>query len=370
MQDMSAPQAEARRRANFFAATRLDQASASPAREAREREAVAVIVANVVAQAGTQPTPAQLDHAAAIAQRFVRGLPLRNLHNMAAQSGLLADITNQCISAAAVQTNAAKAATPDTLTPDHHHQHAKGGDFLAALARRSERASSARYLDQLGGGTTAEQARIIEEARGVAIRAGIAWAANQPELLKLGPAAVQILADVHLKEQSYKRLTQEAHFAAKDVVTLADYAKEKGIKDANALANSTTNFVLLGDTPQRQQELKNAVTGYMKAATEHSRHPDNAEAAARHQAAEKVLKDDMAKEAAKSPEAKATVHKFAKDAHIEHLIVQANKAEANAEAKKKAADDAFGPPKAATDGQKEKVAPPAPKQPPAPSPTK
>jgi hypothetical protein len=103
------------------------------------------------------------------------------------------------------------------------------------------------------------------QMRAFAIEKGVAWAAGRPDLLRLGPAALQVLAEVHLREESYRRLTTDAGFHAKDVVTLAEFAKKRGI-DANDLSKTIADSAkaLTGDDRQRQEELRKAVTGYME----------------------------------------------------------------------------------------------------------
>jgi hypothetical protein len=97
---------------------------------------------------------------------------------------------------------------------------------------------------------------------------GLPWAANNPELLKLGPAAIQAIADVHLTKHSYDRLTGEAEFKPKHVAILARYAKKKH-KDANDLSDAIADAVHgmePGTTPEakrRREELRDGITNFM-----------------------------------------------------------------------------------------------------------
>jgi hypothetical protein len=76
---------------------------------------------------------------------------------------------------------------------------------------------------------------------------GLAWAAGHSDLLRLGPAAIDTLKDVHFRQQTFERMRHEGGFAAKDIVGLADYAKRHNL-DANKLGNVSTDTVrTLGD---------------------------------------------------------------------------------------------------------------------------
>lgn len=66
------------------------------------------------------------------------------------------------------------------------------------------------------------------QARDIAIKSGLGWAADNRELLSLGPSAMQALADVHLHKDSYERF-RNGGLTAKTVVEGARYAKKLGI---------------------------------------------------------------------------------------------------------------------------------------------
>lgn len=65
------------------------------------------------------------------------------------------------------------------------------------------------------------------QARDVAIKNGLGWAANNPDLLRLGPSAIQALADVHLQKESYERF-KNGGLGDKAVVSGARWAKRTG----------------------------------------------------------------------------------------------------------------------------------------------
>jgi hypothetical protein len=102
------------------------------------------------------------------------------------------------------------------------------------------------------------------EMRAYAIEQGVPWVGSVPEILRLGPAAVKAFADVQLRQESYNRLVKDAGFEAKDVVTLAKFAKEKGV-DANELSGVVADSVkaLTGNDRRQREELDKAITGFM-----------------------------------------------------------------------------------------------------------
>lgn len=73
--------------------------------------------------------------------------------------------------------------------------------------------------------------------RDFAIQHGVPWAANNPDILRLGPSAITAMADVQLKQETFQRMTKEGQFKAKDVVTMSKFAKKEGL-DANDLGNT------------------------------------------------------------------------------------------------------------------------------------
>lgn len=106
----------------------------------------------------------------------------------------------------------------------------------------------------------------LSEMRALAINSGVPWAANNPDLLRLGPTAIAAIAAVNLQQQSYQRLTKDAGFKAKDVVALATFAKKKNV-DANQLSQAWGD-VAKGLTPAEIDALRRDGVGYMA-------HPDD-----------------------------------------------------------------------------------------------
>ena len=156
---------------------------------------------------------------------------------------------------------------------DNQQSAANGAYGMLAQGDKINKAANMRD-DRAGGGKGASSydRQILEQstrAAALADHLNLGWAKNNPELLRLGPSAIQALADAHFREESYKRLTREALFSAKDVVTVATFAK-KTRQDANDLANTIvdSNKALAtgvdGKVDQRLlRELRDAETSYM-----------------------------------------------------------------------------------------------------------
>ncbi len=332
------------RRDNFFRATMRDP-DANTAPDSVISEALAVVKTNIEAQArseGRTLTGIQIDRALSIAQRMLRTMPRDDIRSFAS-SGQLRAIAEQSLAVApAGDARAARLAASG---------HGAGGSAAAIAtglrgfmrgADAGERAGSsgARYSEIGGGYGNAEITRVMQQAHYEAVRLGIPWAANQPELLRLGPSAVKAIADVQLKQQSYQRLTKEAHFAAKDVVTLATYAKAKGIADANPLANATADVIRLGGDTQQQILIKDSITGYMRAVQAVAATPSDPAAQQRLDQAVQQQREVLGREAAKSAEARQTVERYQREARLppEHYVIQQNNAAATVERANATAD--------------------------------
>jgi hypothetical protein len=113
---------------------------------------------------------------------------------------------------------------------------------------------------------------------------GMGWAVDHPDLLRLGPGAIDTLKAVHFHRQTFERMQHEGGFAAKDIVDLADYAKRHNL-DANKLGNVSTDTVrTLGDSnPQEEKKWRELIS-------EVGRHKDDPakEEGARHKLADEL----------------------------------------------------------------------------------
>jgi hypothetical protein len=86
------------------------------------------------------------------------------------------------------------------------------------------RSSSARYDGMNASGLTLIQM----QARDFALKHGLEWATHNPDLLRLGPSAMQALADVQLRQDSFERF-KNVGFSEKTIVAGARYAKRNKV---------------------------------------------------------------------------------------------------------------------------------------------
>lgn len=165
----------------------------------------------------------------------IKNLPLDQVRNMTPGSGPLGTAL------AAVDQYVGM------LTPQQRSAAEKGVNELGPAAMLRFHALMNRLENGSGGGETASSSRRFEsinqaftetqkQALDLARKVGLDWVANNPDLLRLGPAAIQALADVHLRKDSYDGL-KGVGYSAGDVVTVAKFAKRKHL-DANELART------------------------------------------------------------------------------------------------------------------------------------
>lgn len=163
------------------------------------------------------------------------------------------------IKAAQQQQQAQRAASSQDGTgslEQHEQQLARRAEMLrAAGIMNADRAGT------LGSGRESIGERILmDSARAEAARLGMPWAADNADLLRLGPSAIKALADIQIHQQSYDRLTKEAGVSASDAVTFARRLKKKGITDGNAAFNAVAAATNLGQTPAEKNEIFQAIS--------------------------------------------------------------------------------------------------------------
>lgn len=95
----------------------------------------------------------------------------------------------------------------------------RGGNQFGALADRES--ASSTIMPQ---GLTPIQ----KEAFKLANELGLGWAANNPDLLRLGPTAIRALADVNLQKESYDRF-HRGGLGARDIVEGARWSKRNNV---------------------------------------------------------------------------------------------------------------------------------------------
>ncbi|MEQ1615882.1 MAG: hypothetical protein ABL904_24255 [Hyphomicrobiaceae bacterium] len=285
----------AQRKANFFKGTMRDpDAHTTP--DAAIDDALIVVGASIDAQAkvdGHDLSTVQRQRALSVAQRLLRALPRDQLQNISAHSGLLKSITDQSLAVAPITDP--RAAAQARL--DERGQGVGTGDPATALLGRrgldGMGTSSFARLTELGGATSTEMARTIEQARSEAFRLGMPWAANNPELLRLGAGAIKTLHEAGVQKERFERMTgDKVGFRAATAVEIAAYAKRHNLtpEQTNALYDKINNGVeiISGGNKGVQRELDEATRRYVTG-------PDSPEA-------RKALEDAYTKHA-KTPEA-------------------------------------------------------------------
>jgi hypothetical protein len=184
--------------------------------------------------AGIQNPPPDV---AAIITTFIKnatkGIPISQLANMAPGSGDLGTLAARGVnllvnSMSATQLQAMKAGV-NQLDPSAVLKF--NAELNKILGGRGSDAasgdrSSARY-DGLGSSSDWNSPAGQAQMRELAIKSGLGWAANNPDLLRLGPSAIQALADVHLQKESYERF-KKGGLSEKGIVGGARWSKRTG----------------------------------------------------------------------------------------------------------------------------------------------
>ncbi|MEQ1698190.1 MAG: hypothetical protein ABL901_20360 [Hyphomicrobiaceae bacterium] len=239
------------RRANFFKGTMRDpDAHTTP--DAAIDNALLVVGASIDAQAqadGRELSTVQRQRALSVAQRLLRSLPRDQLQNISAHSGLLKSIADQSLAVSPVTDPRAAA---QARLDERGQGVGTGEPSTALLGRRGidGGASSFARLAEMGG-TSTEMARTIDQARYEAIKLGIPWAANNPDLLRLGAGAIKAIAATNLKETGYKALRDGSFYEAKDIVAFAKHSTLRGF-DAEKAAHATKDLVQAQPADQQQ----------------------------------------------------------------------------------------------------------------------
>jgi hypothetical protein len=139
----------------------------------------------------------------------------------------------------------------------------------SALASREEDASAgdtgARF-DAMYTGTDWSSEAGQRYMRDYARRCGMGWAGDHPDLLRMGPAAIQALRDANFRRESFRRL-RDAGFdrreAARLAVDISRYATRHGL-DANRMAEEVERSVRVfgGDNPHEQERWRGLIYGF------------------------------------------------------------------------------------------------------------
>lgn len=228
-------------------------------------------VASAFQAMGMTSPPADL---AAILTSFVssstKSIPFREIANMAPGSGqlgasALAGVNLLIGSMTSMQRDAMKAGV-NQLDRAQMLKLNEGLARIGVSAKGGLAGGNSSRFDRLDSSSAngdwtspAGQAQM----RDLAIQKGIPWAANNRELLQLGPAAIESIAQANLNRETYSRLTNDASFSAKNVVTITDYANRTGT-DANKIGNAIAD-ANDGLTPEEKKRHNGALLKFMDA---------------------------------------------------------------------------------------------------------
>jgi hypothetical protein len=203
-----------------------------------DRVAAETLIRTTVQGVGNGSVPQDLDD---LVRRNAGRVTREDLRAGRLDSSVLGDIINSVEQAKGNSAINWHAATPQQIKAylTAHGLSALGAHRLLGSGPQAGEGASrdAKGGEGQSGARFGEISKTAMEARDIALSHGMGWAANNRELLKMGPAATQALADVHFAKESYERLRSDVSFTAKDTVALARYAKEKKV-DANELSTA------------------------------------------------------------------------------------------------------------------------------------
>lgn len=109
--------------------------------------------------------------------------------------------------------------------------------------------SSARY-DKVGSISDYSSPAGQAYMRDYAHSKGVGWAGSNPDLLRLGPSAIDALAQANFKKETFVQL-KAAGYVGRDAVAIARFANETG-RDANAIGSDAARVT--GALPQTEAE--------------------------------------------------------------------------------------------------------------------
>ena len=190
------------------------------------------------------------------------------------------------------------------------------GGVSSFLARTGGGSADGGGQPGSSGNRFTEMNRTMTQARDIAIAYNMPWVANNPELLRLGPAAVQALADVHLRQDSYQRFRQ-AGLSPKAIVAGARWAKRNGV-DYNEFSKAydETHKEL---SPEDRRDHQQAIEGLFDSKLEEQ------------EAAKKRYNDAMERLKGKRPELREKIEREQKILRAQQKEEKAADAKASAE---------------------------------------
>lgn len=284
MNSPAMPQAAHRRYAHFFHGTMRDPLFAAADHEhhsmarierapntALEIEALRVIRSNLEAKAlsqgGLKLSEAQLGAMLNAAQHTLRGMTDDQLKAVTSSGSALETIVATSFNAVPV-TDATRRAELEALALAGDLGARDSASQLARLELMRSAVSSTERLREMGAErlSTTERA-LVASATAEAMRLGMPWALNNPELLRLGPSAIKTLHEAGVRRERFERMTgDKVGFRASTAVAIAAYAKRNNLtpEQTNALFDRINHGaeVVSGGNREIQRELEEATRKY------------------------------------------------------------------------------------------------------------
>lgn len=242
-----------RRFENFFRGTSRDR-DPHIAYDALESQALNVVRESIIAHASSLRrtlSPADLDRMLSAAQSQLRGMSPEDLRGISPSSAVLKTITDASFAAAPVADPRTQATLISATANDPAAGAENGGTYAARMLRldieRAERAASSNRYEGMSGSDRLSQGDLqnMAAARSLARELGMPWAANNPDLLRLGPSAIRTLHDAGVQRQTFERMTSErVGIRAETAVGMAAWAKRQNLTPAetNRIMNSTSDL--------------------------------------------------------------------------------------------------------------------------------
>lgn len=252
-----------RRRASFFRGTLADDVvhdvlSADHPLMHRARAHLSIAVQDIALSRGLgNLPPGDLATLVDLAAARLGGMPPDALRNLTPSSPALFEIASTTIApfitqdaidrARLEQARASLIGTGVSLTDDQLMRGIRSGLDAAARTLLAARGGVGdRYGDLSGTGRlSTSEAQTIASARSLANELGMAWALNNPELLRLGPSAIRTLHEAGLRRESFERMTSDrVGIRAETTVHFAAWARGHNLtpEQTNRLADSTSDL--------------------------------------------------------------------------------------------------------------------------------
>lgn len=281
-----------RRYENFFRGTSRDR-DPHIAYDALESQALNVVRESIVAHALSMRrnlSPADLDRMLSAAQSQLRGMSPEDLRGISPSSAVLKTITDASFAAAPVADPRTQAALIAATANDPAAGTEPGSTYAARMLRmdieRAERAASSNRYEGMSGSDRLSQGDLqnIAAARSLARELGMPWAANNPDLLRLGPSAIRTLHEAGVQRQTFERMTSErVGIRAETAVGVAAWAKRQNLTPAetNRIMNSTSDLherLSSGRTPEEQRRVQRELDESLKRFTERPNSTDSRQA--------------------------------------------------------------------------------------------